>query len=468
VDILFVVGPTACFAPWQYEFEEVFKKKPRSIILAGGDAQARKEEYYRTSDFHEIYLASFQTLLIDRNEIKFMFKNKKVNAYFVVDEAHYLKKIDGQWANAVLDLANHSVYRCALTGTPIPRSYSDLYNTFDFLWPNIKPISPNDRLAISDFEEQGQFDNAKELIHNQISPLFYRVRKSDLNLKPQRFHDPYMVDMNELERKVYSAIITRIREYSKKDYLDNIDIVNRLRRGRMIRLRQCVSNVGLLRSALPEYDDVENLFLGNNELERIILKYEQLETPAKVEHLLSLIEDFSRKSEKVVIWSNFVNSVKFIERKLLEIGINCKKIIGEVPTERESHKNEITREKIIREFVDPESSLEVLIANPAACAESISLHKSCQSAIYYDLSYNGAQYLQSLDRIHRVGGSEDKESHYYFLLYNDSIDSGILNNLNDKAQKMYDIVETDYNIYTSDMFDSDVESDIDAYNTLFG
>ena len=43
-----------------------------------------------------------------------------------------------------------------------------------------------------------------------------------------------------------------------------------------------------------------------------------------------------------------------------------------------------------------------LIALPQACSESISLHKACQNAIYYDLNYNAAEFLQSLDRIHRV------------------------------------------------------------------
>ncbi|MBK7620146.1 MAG: hypothetical protein IPJ10_12580 [Flavobacteriales bacterium] len=41
----------------------------------------------------------------------------------------------GSWASAVLSTAPHATYRCILTGTPIPKSYSDLYNLFEFLWP---------------------------------------------------------------------------------------------------------------------------------------------------------------------------------------------------------------------------------------------------------------------------------------------------------------------------------------------
>ena len=108
-----------------------------------------------------------------------------------------------------------------------------------------------------------------------------------------------------------------------------------------------------------------------------------------------------------------------------------------------------------------------MIANPAACAESISLHKTCQHAIYYDLTYNCAQYLQSLDRIHRVGGSELIEANYYFLQYENSIDQDILSNLNRKSERMSRIIDQDYQIYSLDMFD-DEDDEIKAYDRLFG
>ena len=50
-----------------------------------------------------------------------------------------------------------------------------------------------------------------------------------------------------------------------------------------------------------------------------------------------------------------------------------------------------------------ESDCNLLIANPASLAESVSLHKSCHNAIYLDRTYNGGHYMQSLERIHRIG-----------------------------------------------------------------
>lgn len=54
----------------------------------------------------------------------------------------------------------------------------------------------------------------------------------------------------------------------------------------------------------------------------------------------------------------------------------------EAPTYKTDMAEALTREEIIQEFINPSSGVDVLIANPAACAESISLHKTCSHAIY--------------------------------------------------------------------------------------
>ena len=161
-----------------------------------------------------------------------------------------------------------------------------------------------------------------------------------------------------------------------------------------------------------------------------------------------------------------MGTLKLIMKYLTEVGFYCKLIYGDTPIEQTSIRDEETREKIRDEFVDDKSGLDILVANPAACAESISLHKTCYHAIYYDLSYNCAQYIQSLDRIHRVGGSEKIQANYHFLQYENTIDQDIKANLEQKAEKMYDIIEEDCSIYSLNMFEEDDE--IEAYERIFG
>jgi len=465
VNMLFIVGPPSCFGPWRTEFEETFGRQPKWRILAGGNQITRKSEYFSPNFQNaELYLTTFQTLLNDQEEVITFLQRKDIKAFLVIDEAHYVKQINGNWANAVLGISEHAKYRCVLTGTPLPKSYSDVFNLFDFLWPNDEPIDATTKTKIQLEEESHDESTAKETLKTTIGPLFYRVRKSELGLMPQVFHPPIVLDMNKYERLIYDAIENKIRNYSKEDYLKNIDLVRKLRRGRIIRLRQCISYIKLLSTAVDNYN--EELIEDKSDLLHIIYGYDNLEIPAKLEFLMKFVIDLQNNRQKVVIWANFINTLKLIRDHLTRSGCYCKLIYGDTPIEQTSLQGEESREKIRDEFVEPNSGLDILIANPAACAESISLHKTCYNAIYYDLSYNCAQYLQSLDRIHRVGGSETHQANYYFLQYANTIDSDIKGNLERKAQKMYDLIEEDYSVYSMDMFAEDDE--VDAYERLFG
>jgi len=464
VNILFVVGPVACFGPWRTEFRETLGRDPHYKILAGGEQVSRKSEYYcPSSRINELYLTSYQTLENDQSEVARFFQQKGVKAFFVIDEAHYIKQIGGIWASTILRLSKFAKYRCILTGTPFPRSYTDLFNLFDFLWPHNSPFNSAIKTKIKISEEKGELTPIKTMLKETIGPNFYRVRKSELGLIPPVFHSPYVIKMNKYEKKIYEAIVEKIRFYSKQDYLKNIELIMKLRRGRIIRLRQCVSYIKLLLTAIENYD--EDLIEDKSNLKSIISNYDNLETPAKLEYLRKFVARLQEKNLKVVIWAHFIKTLELIVNYLKEAGFYCKLIYGKTPIEHVSLQEEESREKIRNEFIDPYSGLDVLVANPGACGESISLHKTCFHAIYYDLSYNCAQYLQSLDRIHRIGGSERNQAHYYFLQYENTIDRDIKNNLDGKAKRMYEIIDEDYNIYSLDMFEDDGE--IEAYERLF-
>lgn len=463
VNSLFVVGPPSCFGPWRDEFKETLGREPYCYIFAGDSRISRESEYFKTENFQELYLTTFHTLLNDVDNVIEFLSNRNLKAFFVVDEAHYIKQINGNWATAVIKCAEHAMYRCVLTGTPIPKSYEDLFNLIEVLWPQKNLLTSEERFKLKKLEAQKADKEAKQILDKKIGPIFYRVRKMDLGLKKQIFIPPIQINMNKHERTIYDSIFNKLKNSAKNDYLVNIDLIQRLIKGRMIRLRQATSYVKLISSSIQYYD--EEILTNRDSYANIIHNYDQIELPAKLEYLIDMVSNFQKDKKKIVVWSNFIGTIKLIEDHLNRLGIYNKMIIGETPIQKESIVDGETREKIRNEFVDSKSGLDVLIANPAACAESISLHKNCFDAIYYDLSYNCAQYLQSLDRIHRVGGSELHEANYYFLQYKNSIDSDILDNLNRKAKKMYDIIEDDYSIYSLDMFD-DID-EIEAYKRLF-
>jgi len=464
INTLFVVGPLSCFQPWREEFKMTLGREPKYQILAGGDPNKRKSVYFEEiKKIPELYLTSFQSLVQDYDYVTTFMRRNGVEIFLVIDEAHYIKRVDGNWARTVLGLSKYAKFRCVLTGTPMPRSYTDLFNLFDFLWPDNNLIETRTKIKIKQLEERKKNEEIKNMLKTSIGSLFYRVRKSELGLRAPIFHKPIILQMNQYEKRLYDAIENRIIEVSREDYLRNRNLVKKLRRGRIMRLRQCISYAKLLLTAIEDYK--EDLIEDDSDLIKIIQEYDEIEIPAKLEYLLSFIQEMQKKKQKIIIWSNFIKTLKLIVQTLLQNNIYCKLIYGKTPTEQGSISEEETRVKIRREFMDPTSGLDALVANPAACAESISLHKSCHSALYYDLSYNCAQYLQSLDRIHRVGGSETVDTHYYFLQYKDTIDQDIMQNLDDKTKKMNNLIEEDYNIYSLDMVEG--SEDEQAFTRLF-
>lgn len=463
VNGLFVVGPAACFGPWRTEFSETLGRKANAVVLAGGEKHARKAEYFKPNEhLPELFLSTFQTLTNDKTEVKQLFQRPGMSLFLVVDEAHYIKQVGGNWSSAAIDLARSAKYRCILTGTPCPHSFADLFNLFDFLWPANDPIGADNRIRIQRAEHDGEIETAQQLLKKTVGPMFYRVTKADLGLTQPIFHPPIITPMNEQEQFVYDAITLRIRNSAKFDYSKNADVLTRLRRARIMRLRQCSAYVGLLTKPL---DDCDVNVAKESELYEIIRTYDEREIPAKLLQLEKLISQIHGCDEKVVVWCNFIGALKLIQKHLHKLKVNCELLYGETPVEQTSVAQGETRERLISRFKDTASGLNVLVANPGACAESISLHKTCHHAIYYDLSYNCAQYLQSLDRIHRVGGSETQEAHYYFLQNKNAIDRDVMDNLDRKVQKMFGVL--DDKLPQPDSVGDESDEEIKAYERLF-
>lgn len=101
----------------------------------------------------------------------------------------------------------------------------------------------------------------------------------------------------------------------------------------------------------------------------------------------------------------------------------------------------------------------VLVANPAAASEGISLHRVCQYAIYLDRSFNAAHYLQSEDRIHRLGLRPDQVPIIEIVECENSIDQLIAHRLESKISVMAQALN-DSSIHVS-MVDFDVDCDMD-------
>jgi hypothetical protein len=78
----------------------------------------------------------------------------------------------------------------------------------------------------------------------------------------------------------------------------------------------------------------------------------------------------------------------------------------------------------------------VLLANPAAAGEGVSLHHWCHHAIYLDRTFNAGHFLQSQDRIHRLGLDPQTLTRFTLLMSVASIDESVDVRLRDKVSAL--------------------------------
>lgn len=467
VDKLMVVGPLSSFAPWENEFSECFGYKPNSFRMSGDNDITKKQklEHLYSPNSPELTLIfhggvdRFQDDIID-----FLKRNKTM---VVVDEAHRIKNPEGVWGKSVTEISKEAVSRVILTGTPVPNGYQDIFNLYKFIYPfKFKEILKFHYHNLEDMTNinSPESDRVQELKEN-ISPYFIRIKKDDLKLPP--IEEKYIsVDMDIHQREIYDFIESQyIPHFQENSSASVKDILNK---AKLIRLRQASTNPSLLSKTLK--DSLENNeltgefdpnaifttdtdeFINDSEFFNKIINYTNIETPIKFKSILSLfLEEILPNNGKVIIWTIFIQNAKDLKNYLKQNDIKAKLLIGEIPQDE--------REKTIKAFNNPfNDDFKVIIANPFSVAESISLHKGCHNAIYLERDYNCSNFIQSKDRIHRVGLDKNQITKYFYILSKESIDEVINNRLRLKIERMEEIINDDIPLFQR--IDNNDETDI--------
>lgn len=475
VDRLLIVGPLSSFGPWESEYEECFGRVPRSKRLVGGVNKTDKQDYLISKHPAELTLISYASLISLQKEIGFFLRTNKIMV--VLDEAHKAKNSSGGViAQAVLEMSKYSKSRIVLTGTPAPNGYEDIYNMFKFIWPN-KNVMGFEVNQLRDITATGDQARVGRLI-DSISPYFIRIRKSDLNIPPATVHPPIYVPMGPLQQRIYDFVEKKyMNEFMTDGATDTSSRFKAaLAQARTIRLMQAASDPAMLKTPLRDFFEDEEFpieayqAIDDSDVLKSILDYEANEVPAKYAAVKQLVDDILSSNGKVVIWATFIHTIHGLKRYLESQGIPCQELYGATPVEKEGIEDDdfvLTREKIVKVFQNPDCPFKVIIANPFAVAESISLHKACHNAIYIERSFNAAHFVQSKDRIHRYGLGPDTVTNYYYVLSRDTVDETIDARLTEKERRMTEIMESMpiplFNNISEDLGDEDIKALIKDY-----
>ena len=443
VNHIVIIGPLSSFGPWENEFFECFGKKPKVMRLSSVKNRSEKSRYFKSSDVADITLISYQGLPSIKDDLGFFMRQNKV--MLVLDEAHKIKNTNGGIiASSILEIASYAKSRVALTGTPAPNGYEDLYNLFTFIWPKKNVVKYRLR-QLREMSKNKNDNRVNDLIKN-IEPFFIRIKKSDLNLPIAIDREPLQIEMGKEQKIIY--------EFIEKNYMDYLIEINGNRsslkeylgKARVVRLMQAATNPELLKKPIEkniiDEHEIEDNFINDTDMLEKIMEYTEKEVPSKFKAALEIILKKIEKNEKIIVWSCYIDNIINFSNYLQKNGVNNKILYGAIPSAgNEDDSSEETRESIIKEFHNKDCDFNIIIANPFAVAESISLHKVCHAAIYMDRNFNAAQFLQSKDRIHRYGLDNTITTEYYYLVSKNSIDETINKRLAEKIERLELIID---------------------------
>ena len=86
VNCLLLLVHRLVLGPGEVNLWKHLEEIPDYYIFAGDHKINREIEYYKTKDFHELYLTSFHTLLNDVNDVIELLSTRNLKAFVVIDE----------------------------------------------------------------------------------------------------------------------------------------------------------------------------------------------------------------------------------------------------------------------------------------------------------------------------------------------------------------------------------------------
>lgn len=432
IDRIVMIGPINSFQTWKEEFKLNFGGKKQLHSLDVNEVEdyelSLKYDWYDKN----LILINYEKLQkIQKMDIlKVILDNRTL---LVFDEIHRIKNPEGKRANAALSLASIPTYKIVLTGTPLPNGYQDIYNILNILYTDEYKSYFKYDLATLKTASNNSIQASK--INDSIYPFFIRTTKRDLGI-PQPNEDDLSsgyVTMNDKEEKINRIIYNNFSDNSLLLY---------------IRLLQASINPSTILKSLKFDQELNEMFNAdgltiddtNKRTEISKTDYDFILNSGLTRKFykgIELIEKLVKEGKQVLVWCVFIDTINLIHDELNKRNIINDKIYGQTEF--------YMRNDIIDKFKKGE--IKVLISNPHTIAESVSLHKTCHDAIYFEYTFNLTHMLQSRDRINRLGLESDQYTQYYYLIMNNSesefnsIDMKTYLRLKDKESVMIKAIE---------------------------
>lgn len=420
---LLVVAPKNAFGAWDEVLTDCMNVVEPPFVRLSGSPDAIAKSLFEAGDGARLIISYDQLRTSTRQVAAFLLQHA---THMILDESHRIKSGQGsQRGQAALSIAQLAVRRDILSGTPVPNGIEDLGPQLEFLWPS---------------QGLGRRLERAARPRDVLAPYYVRTTKQELGLGPiKKYYWP--VDMSPAQVALYSLVRDELLkvEAGVRANPATVDLDN-ARRSVMSLLQIASSPVmfanrytgGTPDGISDDNGTIEAIFAGI---------YEEGDSP-KIRLACQMAREAALHGQRTVIWTTFTYNVERIATLLADVGATF--IHGKVDTG--SANDPDTREGRIRQFHATDGKHMVLVANPAACSEGISLHRACHQAIYVDRSFNAGHFLQSIDRIHRLGLAPGIETRVHILesvapQQFGSIDYSVRRRMVAKLRDMYAVLE---------------------------
>jgi len=330
----------------------------KAVVLHGSSKQKLKTLKEEKGDF---YVVNYDSL----HAIQDSLQKKKFDAV-ICDESTYIKNPKSKRSRAACFIGESAKVRILITGTPVTRDVLDIFGQYKFLNKNVFGSFASFKRHYCDYAHTGGFPiligfkNLDDLT-GKIHKLAIRYKKEDCLDLPEKIFVKRPFSLSKESKAIYKELKTQaVAEINSKVFA----VQNVLTK--IIKLSQVCSGF-LIRT--PEEPITE---FGTE----------------KLTALLEFLEECNLEETKAVIWCRFKHSIKSLEKTLQAWGPQV--LDGDT----------VDKAAVLETF-RTDKKCRILIAN-IQTGMGYTINEA-SLAIYYETTYDLGQWLQSMDRNHRIG-----------------------------------------------------------------
>jgi SNF2 family DNA or RNA helicase/uncharacterized Zn finger protein len=363
-----VVAPTSLLYNWEREIKK-FTPSLKSLIYHGQDRKFSKNGY-------DILITSYG--MIRRDIKKF---NKEKWFLLVVDEAQNIKNPGTQQTKSIKSIkADHKI---ALSGTPVENRLLDYWSIFDFVNKHyLSTINKFKKKFIIPIEKDRN-TNILKTFKKITAPFILRRLKTDKDIiddLPDKIENDLYCSLTPNQTALYKKMVESIME--DIDESEGID-----RKGLIFKLINALKQI------------------CNHPSQFTKKKTASIDESGKMQVLINILENINENSEKVLIFTQFVEMGN-IMKKLIEEKLDTEVMFLHGGLSRKA------RDKMVNDFQN-NTQKRIFIVSLKAGGTGLNL-TAAKNVIHYDLWWNPAVENQATDRAYRIG-QKDNVMVYRFI-----------------------------------------------------